>query len=171
MVSPERRWNGYLHGFLLAWVQPGRTSRRRGHDSTVNTIRPNPPGQQCRKSCFSLSGRHQGYEYSQCTVWTGPTRGWILEGSHGRVLWGFHGASVSGSTRRNRLVYGFHDPQDVLERGRWKFHAFRRLYERGVPRRKIVKLVRFFDWMVRLSEELENQLLVALAKTEGENKM
>lgn len=47
-----------------------------------------------------------------------------------------------------------HDPQARLGD---KLGLTRRLYERGFPRRRIIDLYRFLDWLLRLPDDLELQ--------------
>lgn len=61
--------------------------------------------------------------------------------------------------------------KDMLKRARWKLQAVRSLYDRGVPQRKIRKLLKFVDWVVCLPEDLGDKLHMELAKTEEEKNM
>ncbi len=61
--------------------------------------------------------------------------------------------------------------QDMLERADWKLRTVRSLYERRVPRAKIRRLLKFVDWIVRLPEDLGNQVFVELEKIEKVNNM
>ncbi|MEQ9105377.1 MAG: hypothetical protein RIE53_11855 [Rhodothermales bacterium] len=62
-------------------------------------------------------------------------------------------------------------PGIVLERSRWKLQTFRSLYERGWSPTRIRQLFRFLDWIVRLPEDVDDQLHVELAKTEEGKQM
>lgn len=62
-------------------------------------------------------------------------------------------------------------PGIVLERSRWKLQTFRSLYQRGWSPTRIRHLFRFLDWIVRLPDEIDDQLHVELAKTEEGKQM
>ncbi len=61
--------------------------------------------------------------------------------------------------------------QDMARRADWKLRTVRSLYERRVPRAKIRRLLKFVDWIVRLPEDLGNQVFVELEKIEKVNNM
>ncbi len=61
--------------------------------------------------------------------------------------------------------------QDPESRYAWKFRLVRRLYESGYPRRDIVALFRFIDWVMRLPEELDQELAEDLRELEEEHGM
>ncbi len=61
--------------------------------------------------------------------------------------------------------------ESVLERSRWKLHVLRSLYERGWSRQQVRHLFRFLDWVVRLPEDVDDQVFVELANTEEEKQM
>lgn len=54
---------------------------------------------------------------------------------------------------------------------RWKTRLVRRLYERGLSRREILRLFRFIDWMMTLPKELTQQFEIEHTRFEKELKM
>lgn len=61
--------------------------------------------------------------------------------------------------------------RDVGARYRWKWRLVRGLYERGWPRRDVLELFRFLDWVMRLPEAEENRLWSELQDYEEQRLM
>jgi hypothetical protein len=56
-------------------------------------------------------------------------------------------------------------------RRKWKYRLLQSLYDRGCDRETIQQLFRVIDWMIRLPEELERQLLTDIYRLEEERHM
>jgi len=56
-------------------------------------------------------------------------------------------------------------------RKRWKLYLVRRLYERGYQREDVINLFRFIDWIMRLSEEMEESFWAEMRQYEEDKKM
>ena len=56
-------------------------------------------------------------------------------------------------------------------RYRWKWRLVRGLYEQGWPRRDVLELFRFLDWVMRLPEAEENRLWSELQDYEEKRVM
>lgn len=54
---------------------------------------------------------------------------------------------------------------------RWKIELVRMLYSRGFPREDVLELLRFIDWLLVLTPELEREFEEDLAKSEGRRNM
>jgi hypothetical protein len=61
-----------------------------------------------------------------------------------------------------------HDAKARFDR---KLQLTRRLYERGLPRQKIIDLYRFLDWLMRLPEDLELQYTDTIHRIEEQLRM
>lgn len=61
-----------------------------------------------------------------------------------------------------------HDEQG---RKRWKLYLVRRLYERGYQREDVIGLFCFIDWIMRLSEEMEESFWAEMRQYEEDKKM
>jgi len=59
--------------------------------------------------------------------------------------------------------------QDVSSRAQAKFMLTRRLYDLGYNRDTIIDLFRFIDWLMRLPDDLEQQVWQALQQYEEEH--
>ncbi|MEM7530837.1 MAG: hypothetical protein AAF639_01570 [Chloroflexota bacterium] len=60
---------------------------------------------------------------------------------------------------------------DHEERLRWKVWMVRELYKRGIKDAKIIRLVRFVDWMMALPDPLQEAFQIEWSTIEEENKM
>ena len=61
-----------------------------------------------------------------------------------------------------------HDEQG---RKRWKLYLVRRLYERGYRKEDVINLFRFIDWIMGLSEEMEESFWAEMRQYEEDKKM
>lgn len=61
-----------------------------------------------------------------------------------------------------------HDEQG---RNRWKLYLVRRLYERGYRKEDVINLFRFIDWIMGLSEEMEESFWAEMRQYEEDKKM
>ena len=61
-----------------------------------------------------------------------------------------------------------HDEQG---RKRWKLYLVKRLYERGYRKEDVINLFRFIDWIMGLSEEMEESFWVEMHQYEEGEKM
>ena len=57
------------------------------------------------------------------------------------------------------------------ERLRWKLHLIRGLYEKGWGKKRILNLFRFIDWIMRLPEELSQEVRDVVHQIETEKKV
>ncbi|NJL91521.1 MAG: cytosolic protein [Coleofasciculaceae cyanobacterium SM2_1_6] len=58
-----------------------------------------------------------------------------------------------------------------LERKRWKLILIRRLYEQNYSRTEVINLFHFIDWVMSLSEELEQEFWQSVQQLEEERSM
>jgi hypothetical protein len=61
--------------------------------------------------------------------------------------------------------------KDLPVRKEWKFRLTRMLYERDYDRQDIIKLFRFLDWILELSEDLKQEFKNDLKRYEQEKQM
>ncbi len=54
---------------------------------------------------------------------------------------------------------------------RWKLYLVRRLYERGYRKEDVINLFRFIDWIMGLSEEMEESFWAEMRQYEEDKKM
>ena len=60
---------------------------------------------------------------------------------------------------------------DEQARKRWKLYLVRRLYERGYRKEDVINLFRFIDWIMGLSEEMEESFWAEMHQYEEGEKM
>ena len=60
---------------------------------------------------------------------------------------------------------------DIDQARFWKFSLIRNLYEKKYTKDEILNLYRFIDWIIRLPDDIEKQLLIDISNIEEVKKM